>query len=106
MFRMGQLATPRCCHIIARLDAAIRLLEDHVAWGEAFSARLARAGRATDASYARASLELGQLYLDSLRQARRQLRLHKWPAKGSRATLESPIWNTLRRWDGDGLHRT
>jgi hypothetical protein len=90
MFHMGQLATPHCCHIIARLDAAIRLLEDHVAWGEAFSARLARAGRATDASYARASLELGRLYLDSLRQARRQLRRERESRQARVPYLEHP----------------
>jgi hypothetical protein len=98
MFHVFQLARSQRRQIIDRLEVAIRLVEDHVAWAEAYSARLAAAGRTEDATYARASLELGRLHLDLLCRGRRRLLLREWPREGGRAALEACLLNALRDW--------
>ena len=100
MFHVFQLARSQRRQIIDRLEVAIRLVEDHVAWAESFSARLVLAGRTEDANYARASLELGRLHLDLLCRGRRRLLLREWPREGGRAALEACLLNALRDWRG------
>src|SRR5918993_2741313 len=75
------------------LAFAIQLVEDHVARTAALSARLATAGHADAAIYARASLELGQLYLDLLRRG--QFRLLMVSGSGPKTVPQSrPLSST------------
>jgi hypothetical protein len=105
MFHVFQLARSQRRQIIDRLEVAIRLVEDHVAWAEAYSARLAAAGRTEDATYARASLELGRLHLVLLCRGRGRLLLREWPREGGRAALKACLLNALRDWRGGEPYR-
>jgi hypothetical protein len=67
--------------------------------------RLAAAGHADAAIYARASLELGQLYLDLLRQGRFRLLTRKRLRVENYAAIEASLFNTPRLEGEAGQHR-
>ena len=87
------------------LDFAIQLVEDHVARTAALSARLATAGYADAAIYARASLELGQLYLDLLRRGQFRLLMGERLRAENCAAIKASLFNAPRLGGEAGLHR-
>lgn len=58
---------------LGALDAVIELIEYQIDWTDAQSARMAKAGRLKDSSYAKALLERGRSRLELLRQCRQEL---------------------------------
>jgi hypothetical protein len=92
MFRLCRPATWHRRQALDSVELAIQMIEDYVAWTATHSARLTAAGRANDASYARASLDLGQLYLSLLRQGRCQMLAGERPGIDSRAAFESSLF--------------
>jgi hypothetical protein len=105
MFRLCRPATWHRRQALESIELVIEMFEDHVAWTATHSVRLAAAGRAADASYARALLDLGQLYLNLLRQSRCQLLARERPGIARRAAIESSPFNALLLRAGAGPHR-
>lgn len=103
MFSIWRAATWHRRQNLDSLDLAIQLVEDHVARTATLSARLAAAGHANAASYARASLELGRLYLDLLRQSRFRLLTCGRLRVGNCAAIKVSLFNAPRLGGDTGL---